>query len=138
VSDSKKSIQGGNTVNALKRYELIRPILKGEKTAKQVHQETEVPLGTIYRHLKRLRESDGQVESLADKSSTPLSNPKWLTEEEKDLVVAHKLSHPHQSTRQIAAELRAAGILQIHDRTVANILKERRLPPPFYPINRPN
>ena len=125
-------------MNARQRYELIRPVLNKEKTAKQVHHENQVPLSTIYRYLKRFRESDGQIESLSDKSSAPNSSPKWFTEEDKDTVVAYKLSHPEKSAHQIAADLKGRGILQIHDRTVANILSERRLPPPFYPINRLN
>ena len=125
-------------MNARQRYELIRPVLNKEKTAKQIHHEKQVPLSTIYRYLRRFRESDGQIESLSDKSSAPNSSPKWFTEEEKDTVVAYKLSHPEKSTRQIAADLQVRSILQIHDRTVASILSERRLPPPFYPINHPN
>jgi hypothetical protein len=49
-------------------------------------------------------------------------------------VVCYKLHHPHESTRQIAQGLAQAGILKIHDRTVANILQERRLTPPFFSI----
>ena len=41
-------------MDALQRYELISPILKHKKTAKQVHQEINVPPGTIHGYLKRL------------------------------------------------------------------------------------
>lgn len=34
-------------MEAIERYELIRPILCGEKTVKQVHQETDVPISTL-------------------------------------------------------------------------------------------
>ena len=129
---------GGNAVNALERYELIRPILNREKTPQQVHQETNVPLSTIHRYLSRFRQGGGQIESLADKGHAIHSHPKWLTDEEGDLVVCYKLQHPHESTRQIAFGLAQAGILQIHDRTVAKILKERRLPPLFPTIRQRN
>ena len=55
-------------MNSLQRYEIIRPILKGEKTPKQVSEETGVPLSTIYYYLKLLRESGGDIKSLEDKS----------------------------------------------------------------------
>jgi len=38
-------------VNAIQRYELIRPILKKEKTPDQISKETDVPLSTIYYYL---------------------------------------------------------------------------------------
>jgi len=47
---------GGNAVNATQKYELIRPILKGEKTPKQTSEEAGIPLSTIYYHLKRFQE----------------------------------------------------------------------------------
>ena len=36
----------GNVVNATQRYELLRPILKQEKTPKQVSESTDIPLST--------------------------------------------------------------------------------------------
>ena len=54
-------------MNALQRYEIIRPILKGEKTPKQVNEETSVPLSTIYYYLKLFREGGGDIKSLEDK-----------------------------------------------------------------------
>ena len=38
------SIFGGNAVKATRKYELIRPILKGEKTAKQASEATDIPV----------------------------------------------------------------------------------------------
>ncbi len=43
-------------MNIIQRYELIRPILKGEKKPKQISEEKNVPLSNIYRYLKRLRD----------------------------------------------------------------------------------
>jgi transposase len=126
---------GGKAVNALQRYEIIRPILKGEKTPKQVSEETSVPLSTIYRYLKRFREGDGNMESLADESHANNSHPNWFTREDNAKVVQYKLQHPHLSSRQIAKALAQEDILQIHDRTVANILKESGLTSPFFSIN---
>ena len=125
-------------MNSHQRYELIRPILKHEKTPKQVSEEKNVPLIRIYRYLKRFRASGGDMESLADKSHAILSHPKWLTCEDKGKVVQYKLQHPHLSSRKIAKALFKEGILQIHYRTVANILKERGLAVPFFSINHPN
>ncbi len=65
-------------MNATQRYELIRLILKNEKTPKQVSAEADVALSSIYRYLKRLRESDGNIESLADRSHAIRSHPKRL------------------------------------------------------------
>lgn len=121
-------------MNAIQRYELIRPILNHEKTPQQVHLETHIPLSTIYCYLERFRQGNGDIERLTDKSHAIHSHPKWLTDEDKDQVVCYKLQHPHESTRQIAQGLAQAGILKIHDRTVANILQERRLTPPFFSI----
>ena len=131
-------IQGGNAVNAIQRYELIRPILKHEKTPKQVSAETSLSVSTIYRYLKRFREGDGDIESLADKSHGNQLHPKWLTREDKDKVIQYKLQHPHLSSRQIAKMLTQGGILQIHDRTVVNILKEHGLTAPFFSISHQN
>ena len=61
-------IPGGIAVNPIQKYELIRPILKGEKTPRQVSEERDVPLSNIYRYLKQFQEGDGKMESLADKS----------------------------------------------------------------------
>ena len=72
-------------MNAIQRYELIRPILKHEKTPKQVSEDEDVPLSTIYYYLRQFRE--GGVESLADKSHAIHSHPKWLTREDKDKVI---------------------------------------------------
>ena len=53
-------------MEAIQRYELIRPILLQEKSVKEVHLETKVPMSTLYRYVKLFRE--GGIESLADKS----------------------------------------------------------------------
>lgn len=129
---------GGNAVNATQRYELIRLILKNEKTPKQVSAEADVALSSIYRYLKRLRESDGNIESLADRSHAIRSHPKRLTQEEKSRVVDYKLQHPHLSSRQIAEALIQEGILKVSCRTVASILKQRGLTSPFLSTSRPN
>ena len=120
-------------MDAIQRYELIRPILNQEKTPKQVHQETAVPLSTIYWYLKRFRE-DG-IEGLADKSHAIHSHPKWFTDAEKDTVVSYKLQHPHLTTRQIADGFTQTEGVPIDDRTVAKILKARGLSSPFFSIN---
>ncbi len=73
-------------MNAIQRYELIRPILKGEKTPKEVSEETNIPISTIYRYLKRYRERDGDIESLVDKPHTNQSHPKWFTRKDRDEV----------------------------------------------------
>ncbi len=125
-------------MNAIERYELIRPILKGEKKPKQVSGEKGVPLSRIYRYLRRLRDGRGDIKSLEDKSHAIHSHPKRLTREDKDKAVQYKLQHPHLSSRQIAEALTQEGILQISYRTVANILRERGLTAPFFSINHPN
>ena len=122
-------------MNATQKYELIRPTLKGEKTLKQASEETGIRLSTIYYYLKRFREGGGNIESLSDKSHANQLHPRWLTQEDKDKIVQYKLQHPHLSSRMIAKELTREGILKIHDRTVANILRERGLTTPFLPIN---
>ena len=129
---------GGKAVNALQRYELIRPILKGEKTPKQVSEETNIPLSTIYYYLKLLRESGGDIKSLEDKTHAIHSHPKRLTREDRDKVVQYKIQHPHLSSRQITEVLAQEGILQIHDRTAANILRELGLTTPFLLTSHPN
>lgn len=125
-------------MNAIQRYELIRPILKHEKTPKQVSAEKNIALSNIYRYLKRLQESGENIESLADKSHTNQSHPRWLTREDKDKVIHYKLQHPHLSSRQITKALAQESILEIHDRTVSNILKEHGLTTPFFSTSRQN
>ncbi len=125
-------------MNAIQKYELIRPILKGEKSPKQVSEEKDIPLSNIYRYLKRFRENGENIESLADKSHANHSNPRWLTREDKDKVIQYKLQNPHLSSRQIAKALAQECILQIHDRTVVNILKESGLTTPFFSTSHPN
>ena len=125
-------------MNALQRYEIIRPILKGEKTPKQVSEEENVPLSNIYRYLKRLREGGENMESLADKSHASHSHPRWLTREDKDKVVQYKLQHPHLSSRQVAKALTEEDILQINYHSVADIHKERGLVTPFFSTSHPN
>ena len=123
-------------MEALQRYELIRPILNGEKSVKEVHNETGVPIPTLYRYIKRFREGDFRIESLADKSHAPHSNPHWFTEAQKDEVIWYKLQHPEKSTRQIATDLSANGILQISYHSVSNILNQRRLTDKFFLTNQ--
>jgi transposase len=125
-------------VNVLQKYEIIRTILKGEKTPKQVSEETNVPLSTIYHYLKRFREGDGNIESLADRSHASSSHPNWLTQEDKNKVVLYKLQHSHLSSRQIAEALAEEGILQINYHSVADILKERGLDTPFLSTSHTN
>ena len=55
------------TLETTERYELIRLILLGEKTVKEVHCEIRVPISTLYRYLKRLQEGFSPLERLADK-----------------------------------------------------------------------
>ncbi len=125
-------------MNATQKYELIRPILKGEKTPKQVSEEKAFPISTICYYLKRFREGGGDMGSLADKSHAIHSHPKRFTREEKGKVIQYKVRHPHLSSRQIAAALAQEEILQIRYRTVAGILKERGLTTPFFSIGHPN
>ena len=125
-------------MNATQKYELIRPILNGEKTPKQASEETGIPLSTIYHYLKRFREGGGNIDSLADKSHAIHSHPKRLTQEDRDKVIQYKLQHPHLSSRKLAKALAQDDILKIHDRTVSNILKEHRLTPPFFSTSHQN
>jgi transposase len=118
-------------VNAIQKYELIRPILKEEKTPKQVSKEKNISLITIYRYLKRFRKGNRNMESLTDKSHTTHSHSKWLTKKDKDKVIQYKLQHPHLSSRQIAKVLTNEGILKISHNPVAGILEERGLSTPF-------
>ncbi len=125
-------------MNATHKYELIRPILKGEKIPKQTSKETGIPLSTIYYYLKRFQEGGGEIDSLADKSHAIHSHPKRLTREDRDKVVQYKLQHPHLSSRQIAEMLARENILQINYHSVADILKERGLAAPFFSTNHTN
>ena len=81
-------------MDTIKKYELIRPILKHEKTPEQVSKESNIPLSTIYYYLKRFRESSENMAGLADKPHANSSNPKWFTQEDKDKVVQYKASAP--------------------------------------------
>ena len=119
-------------MEAIERYELIRPILHGEKSIKEVHLETGVPISTLYRYLKRFREGNFRLESLADKPFGAHSHPNWFTEEDKDRVVWYKIRHPEKSARQIAKDLAVEEILQISYHSVSDILKQRRLPENFF------
>ena len=125
-------------MNAIQRYELIRPILKKEKTLEQVSKEANVPLSTIYYYLKRFQDGGENIESLADKTHAINSNSKWLTQEDKDKVVQYKLQHPHLSSRQIAKAMTQEGIKQISYHSVADILDNRGLTTPFLSINHLN
>jgi len=119
-------------LKATERYELIRPILAGEKSVKERHEETGVPPSTLYYYLKRFRDGGGEIESLADKSSAAHSHPNWFTAEDKDKVVWYKVQHPEKSARQIAKELATEEILQINYHSVSDILKQRQLPGNFF------
>lgn len=122
----------------IQRYELIRPILQGDKSVMQVHRDTQVPLPTLYRYLKRFREGNGQLESLSDKSHAPHSHPKWFTDSQKELVVRYKRAHPQKSARQIAKELTASGRLSINYHSVADILQQRHASDPPLWIHQAN
>ncbi len=125
-------ILGGNAMNITQKYEIIRSIIKREKSPDQVSKETKTPLSTIYNYLKKFRNS---IEDLADKSRASHSHPKWLTQEDKGKVVQYKLQHPHLSSRQIAKALTKEGILQISYHSVANIIRESGLTTPFLSIS---
>ena len=125
-------------MNAIQKYELIRPVLRDEKTPRQVNEETGISLSSIYRYLRQFHEGDGKMESLADKSHASKSHPKWLSQEDKDKLIQYKLQHPHLSSRQISESLAQEGILQINYRTVINILREHGLTAPFFSTNHPN
>jgi len=124
-------------VDATQKYDLIRPILQGEKTPKHISKETGIPLSTIYYLLKRFQKGGGNMESLSNKSHANQSHPRWLTWEDKDKVIQYKLQHPHLSSRQMAKAMAQEDILEVHDRTVSNIL-ECGLTAPFFSINHPN
>jgi len=125
-------------VESTQKYELIRPILRNEKTPKQVNEETGIPLSTIYHYLKRFRAGGGNTESLSNKSHANKSHPRWLSQKDKDKVIQYKLQNPHLSSRQLAKALVQEDILEIHDRTVSNILKEFGLTAPLCSINHSN
>jgi len=122
----------------IQRYELIRPILSGEKSVSQVASETEIPIRTLYRYVKRFRESGGQLESLADKSRAPHTRAKMFRETDKDLIVNYKLNHPQKSVRTIASELTESGTLSINYHSVADIIRQRGVSHPPFLINRKN
>lgn len=125
-------------MNITQRYEIVRSILKYEKSPKQVSKETKTPLSTIYHYLKKFRDGSENIEDLADKSHASHSHPRWLTQENKDKVIQYKLQHPHLSSRQIARALSRDGILQISYHSVTDILKESGLSTPFLSIDHPN
>jgi predicted DNA-binding transcriptional regulator YafY len=122
----------------IQRYELIRPILSGEKSVSQVASETEIPIRTLYRYVKRFRESGGQLESLADKSRAPHTRAKMFRETDKDLIINYKLNHPQKSVRTIASELTESGTLSINYHSVADIIRQRGVSHPPFLINRKN
>jgi transposase len=117
------------------RYELIRPILIKEKTVAQVHQQTGVPVPTLYRYLSRFRCQGAS--GLKDKSRAPHSHPHWFTQTQQDIVVRYKLSHPRMSARQISKELTESGQLKISNHSVTNILHARGIPLTFSPQHPP-
>ena len=132
-------------MNAIQKYELIRPILKHEKTPRQVSKEKNIPLVTIYRYLKRFRKcsvlpsdigtTNEDMESLTDKSHAIHKHPKWFSRKDKDKVVQYKLQHAHLSSRQLAKKLTEENILSISYHSVSDILKEHSLSAPFLPIS---
>ena len=97
-------------MDPIQRYKLILPILQKEKSVKQVHKETNVPVRSIYRYLRHFREGDGKLESLADKSHAAHSHPNWFAQKDKDKVVQYKLRHPHKSSRQLAVDMASEGV----------------------------
>ncbi len=115
-------------MDPIQRYELIRPILLGEKSVEQVEAEASVSSRTLYRYLKRFREG----ESLVDTSHAANSHPKWFTDEDKAKVIRYKLENPDLSHRRLAEQLTEKGILEISYRSVANILQEGHFPEPFF------
>jgi hypothetical protein len=128
-------IPGGNIMNITQKYEIIRSILKREKSPEQVNKETKTPLSTIYHYLRKFKRGSENIEDLADKSHASHSHPKWLTQKDKDKVIQYKLQHPHLSSRQIAKALTDEGILPINYHSVADILDNRGLSTPFLSIS---
>ena len=123
-------------MNAIQKYELIRPILKKEKNPNQVSKEKNIPLITIYRYLKKFRKGNGNMESLTDKSHAIHGHSKWITRKDKDKIVQYKLQHPHLSSRQIAKALTDEGILPINYHSVSDVLDNRGLITPFLSTSR--
>jgi len=122
-------------VNITKKYEIIRSILKHEKSPGEISKETKTPLSTIYHFLKRFRKGGENIEALADKPHANYSHPKWHSQEDKEKVVQYKLQHPHLSSRQLAKKLTEENILSISYHSISAILKERSLSSPFLSIN---
>ena len=125
-------------MTATERYELIRPIIHKEKTVQQVHKENDISIRTLWRYLKRFREGDEKIESLADKSHAAHSHPKWFTCEQKALVIQYKLENPPISAQQISKDLAEKGILKINPHSVADLLKARGLTKEFFLTHRQN
>ena len=129
-------------MTASQRYEIIRPIIGEEKTVKEIHSETDIPLKTLYRWLKRFNEGNREISSLADRPSKPHRHPLWLTPQQRNLVVQYKLHYPQMSSRQIAKELSNIGLLEVSSKTVSNILNQHNLQynvttsPFFLTVNR--
>lgn len=132
-------------MNAIQKYELIRPILKHEKNPRQVSNEKNIPIATIYRYLKRFRKgsvltsvggtTNEDMESLTDKSHAIRKHPKWFSRKDKEKVVQYKLQHPHLSSRQLAKKLTEENILSISYHSISAILNERSLSSPFLSTN---
>ena len=107
-------------------------------TLKQIHQEAGISIRTLYRYLKRFRDSNGQIESLADKSHAAHTHPRWFTPQDKEQVIEHFSQHPHQSASQIAKDLTETGDLFRSESSVSQILNASPLTPPFFPTNHKN
>ena len=125
-------------MDCTQRYELIRPILQGDKTVRQVAKESGISKRTLYRYLSRFTESGSKISSLADKSHAAHSHPNWFTDEHRAIVIDYKQKDSHKSCSQIAKNLTGAGILQISDRSVLTILKTHHLTSPFLSTNQRN
>ncbi len=125
-------------MDCTQRYELIRPIQKGDKTVRQVAKESGISKRTLYRYLSRFTESGSKISSLADKSHAAHSHPNWFTDEHRAIVIDYKQNHPHKSCLQIAKALTDTGILQISDRSVLTIVKTFHVASPFLSTNQRN
>ena len=125
-------------MDCTQRYELIRPILQGNKTVRQVAKESGISQRTLYRYLSRFTESGGKIESLADKSHAAHSHPNSFTDEHRAIVIDYKQKDPHKSCSQIAKALTDAGILQISDRSVLTIGKTFHVASPFLSTDQRN
>jgi transposase len=86
-------------MDCTQRYELIRPILQGDKIVRQVAKESGISIRTLYRYLSRFTESGEKISSLADKSHAAHSHPNWFTDEHKAIVIDYKQKHPHTSEK---------------------------------------